>query len=94
MHDVAEGVRHSVGGSLLNRRRRRGCGGGPIADAGRERVLRFVRRRRLPRTPLSRATGFAEAFALLAGPCREGFPGGFLAESIFGVNGRAASVDT
>jgi hypothetical protein len=29
----------------------------------------------------------------LAGLCREGFPGGFFAESILGLDGRAASVD-
>ena len=40
------------------------------------------------------ATGFAEAFALLAGFCADVFPGGFLVESFFGADGRADSVDT
>ena len=46
MHDIAESARHSVGEPLLNRGRRRGCGGDRIADAlrGRGRGLRFVRR--------------------------------------------------
>ena len=38
--------------------------------------------------------GVAEAFALLAGFCREIFSGGFFLESLFGFDGSAGSFDT
>jgi hypothetical protein len=59
-HDVTEGVRHSFSEPLLNRGHRWDCGGARIADAlrGRGRSHRFVRRRRLRRTPLSLSNWF------------------------------------
>jgi hypothetical protein len=42
----------------------------------------------------SAGIGFAEAFALLAGFCREIFSGGFRFEPIFGVDGSADSFGT